>query len=109
MQQSLAQFQIDNDETPYQPRAEPNPKAKDVAVLGGGITGLATAFELSRTLPNAKITIYEAANRLGGWLDSEMVRVDGGQVLFEWGPRTLRNTLDGSGAATIHMVGSTNS
>lgn len=82
--------------TPHQhfsasaPQFLPNPRAKKVAVLGGGITGLATAFNLSRDLPNSQITIFESSSRLGGWLDSEKVEVDGGHVVFEWGPRTLR-------------------
>jgi hypothetical protein len=35
-------------------------EVKDVAVLGGGITGLASAFYLSQELPNAKITLTKA-------------------------------------------------
>ncbi len=41
-----------------------------------------------------KITLYEAADRLGGWADTERVpvkTVDGqeGTVLWERGPRTI--------------------
>ena len=68
----------------------PNPHAGDIAILGGGLTGLATAFHLTRQLPQAKITIYEKNTRLGGWVNSEKVKVHDGEVLFEWGPRTLR-------------------
>ena len=103
-QKSFQKLQLDLDEEPYAPRSEINPDAKDVAVLGGGITGLATAFELARILPNAKITIYETAKKLGGWMDSEIVPVRDGEVLFEWGPRTLRRAGDGSDAATINLV-----
>lgn len=102
--ESFKDLQVDLDEEPYIPPAESNPHAKDIAVLGGGITGLATAFELSRSLPNAKITIYEAGAKLGGWMDSDIIPVGDGEVVFEWGPRTLRHTADGSGAATINMV-----
>jgi hypothetical protein len=101
---SFEKLQLELDEEPYVPRSEVNRNAKNIAVLGGGITGLATAFELSRIVPGARITIYEAAKRLGGWMDSEMVPVDGGEVVFEWGPRTLRHTGDGSGVATINLV-----
>lgn len=85
-------------------RAVPNQLAKEIAILGGGITGLSTAHNISRCLPNAKVTIYEASNRLGGWLNSELVQVDNGEALFEWGPRTLRPDLGGSGMATLDLV-----
>ncbi|KIX97591.1 uncharacterized protein Z520_06368 [Fonsecaea multimorphosa CBS 102226] len=79
----------------------PNPHAREIAILGGGFTGLATAFHLSSQLPNAKITILEKNDRLGGWVDSEVVQVDKGEVLFEWGPRTLRA---GSSPAPLAML-----
>jgi hypothetical protein len=101
---SFEKLQRELDYEPYVPRGEVNPHAKSIAVLGGGITGLTTAFELSRTVPNAKITIYETAKRLGGWMDSEIVPVDDGEIVFEWGPRTLRHTGDGSDVATINLV-----
>ncbi|GAB7365076.1 hypothetical protein MBLNU230_g5857t1 [Neophaeotheca triangularis] len=72
-----------------------NPPDHDVAVLGGGITGLASAYYLSQQLPKSRITIYEAGERMGGWLDSKRVEVEGGNVLFESGPRTLRTQGNG--------------
>ena len=74
---------------------------KEVAVLGGGITGLTAAFYLAQELPETStITVYEAASRLGGWIRTEKVPVNvagvRGEVTFERGPRTLRslkNTL----------------
>ena len=93
-------------ETPVKTSSVPNPYAKEVAVLGGGITGLSTAFNITTCLPDTKITIYEAGSRLGGWMNSETVHVDDGEVLFEWGPRTLRPALNQpSGASTIDLVG----
>jgi len=89
----------------FDPRPLPNPRAKNVAVLGGGITGLTSAFDIARTIPDAKVTLYEQNTRLGGWLDSETVEVDGGKVLFEWGPRTLRPDIAHTGRATISLVG----
>ena len=68
---------------------------QDIAVLGGGVTGLACAYYLTRELPKAKITIYEASDRLGGWLSSKRVPVRDGTVLFEAGPRTLRPSSNG--------------
>lgn len=49
---------------------------KDIAVLGGGLTGLTTAYYLTRFHPTAKITLYEEAWRLGGWIDTEVTTVD---------------------------------
>lgn len=67
----------------------------DIAVLGGGITGLATAYYLTKELPRANITVYEASDRLGGWLSSKRVPVKDGSILFEAGPRTLRPASNG--------------
>lgn len=80
-----------------------NHEVKDVAVLGGGITGLASAFYLSQELPDAKITLYEGSPRLGGWLHSKHIDVGNGQVVFEQGPRTLRPKTP-SGFLTLDLV-----
>jgi oxygen-dependent protoporphyrinogen oxidase len=72
-------------------------------VLGGGITGLASAFYLSQELPDAKITLYEGSPRLGGWLHSKHIDVGNGQVVFEQGPRTLRPKTP-SGFLTLDLV-----
>lgn len=74
----------------------------DVGVLGGGITGLAAAYYLTRDNPNAKVTLYEASDRVGGWLSSKRVDVHDGSVLFEAGPRTLRP--DGNGVLSARLV-----
>ena len=71
----------------------PNAQAKDIAILGGGITGLSSAFFITQEIPQAKITIYEDSTRLGGWLDSPIHDLDNGHVVFENGPRTLRQDL----------------
>ncbi|KAL3478113.1 Protoporphyrinogen oxidase [Aspergillus californicus] len=64
----------------------------DAAVIGAGITGLTAAYRLSKDPACSKITIYEKAPRVGGWLQSETVSVDGGDIVFEYGPRTIRTT-----------------
>lgn len=79
-------------------------EATDIAVLGGGITGLASAYYLSRLLPDAKITLFEASTRLGGWLHSKQVNVGNGKVVFEQGPRNLRPT-NPNGLVTLDLVG----
>lgn len=83
---------------------EPKSTVQKIAVLGAGVTGLTTAFHLSRTVPNARITILEATSRIGGWINSERIAVDGGEILFEWGPRSLRPDLRGAGLATAVLL-----
>lgn len=80
----------------YKPKAEPNPRAKEIAILGGGITGLTAAFHISKQLPSARVRIFEKAKTSGGWLGSDLITVDGGYILFENGPRTLRNNFWGA-------------
>jgi len=74
-----------------------------VAILGGGITGLAAAHYLTRELPHAKITIYEGSDRLGGWMKSNRVDVGNGDLVFEQGPRTLRPNPP-AGLVTLDIV-----
>ncbi len=83
----------------------PNPHAREIAILGGGLTGLATAFHLSRGLPHAKVTIYEKSNKIGGWVNSEVIKVDDGEVLFEWGPRTIRCGMGPAPMSMLELVG----
>ncbi|TQS39354.1 hypothetical protein Golomagni_00122 [Golovinomyces magnicellulatus] len=61
-----------------------------VAILGSGISGLATAYYLTRKIPDIKVDLYESTNRIGGWLQSESVDIGSGRILLESGPRTLR-------------------
>ncbi len=42
------------------------PPAHDVVVIGGGITGLATAFYVTRLQPDASVVVLEAGPRAGG-------------------------------------------
>jgi NAD(P)-binding Rossmann-like domain len=67
-----------------------------VGVIGGGITGLTTVFRLTEDPNCTHITLYEKSSQLGGWLQSETVEVDGGEVVFEYGPRTLRTAVPSS-------------
>lgn len=88
------------------PYSEPaTPPTHDVAVLGGGITGLAAAYYLTRELPHAKVTIYEAQDRLGGWLDSKRVPVHDGTVLFEAATRSIRPQANGVLTASLVCPG----
>ncbi|OOF99162.1 hypothetical protein ASPCADRAFT_204824 [Aspergillus carbonarius ITEM 5010] len=66
-------------------------KQFDAAVIGAGITGLTAAYQLSQDPSCSKVTLYEKSSHLGGWLSSEKIPVPGGgNVVFEYGPRTLR-------------------
>ena len=76
-----------------------------ISVLGGGLTGLSSAFHLSRRFPHAKVTLLERSLRIGGWVDSERVQVKDGEgneaeMLLERGPRTLRP----NGKAVLELV-----
>uniref|UniRef100_A0AAG5CTR1 Protoporphyrinogen oxidase n=1 Tax=Anopheles atroparvus TaxID=41427 RepID=A0AAG5CTR1_ANOAO len=58
------------------------------AILGAGISGLAAGHYLLRKTPTLPLTIYEATDRVGGWIRSERYLDDG--YVFEAGPRTIR-------------------
>ncbi|CAF0738300.1 unnamed protein product [Brachionus calyciflorus] len=62
-----------------------------VAIIGGGISGLSTAYYIKKlALPVSEIIIYEASNRFGGWIDSKKISINNESVYLEKGPRTLR-------------------
>ncbi len=71
---------------------------KTIAVIGGGITGLTTAFRLQRQ--GFPVTVYEADARTGGVIQS--IREQG--YLAEFGPNTLLETSPKIGAL-IHDAG----
>ena len=50
-------------------KQEPS-SARRVAVVGGGITGLAAAHRLSELLPHGQTVLFEATGRLGGVLET---------------------------------------
>ncbi|EEB89183.1 hypothetical protein MPER_12747 [Moniliophthora perniciosa FA553] len=83
--------------------------SRQIAVLGGGLTGLSSAFHLSRRFPEASITLLEKGPHLGGWVSSERVSVthpEGhtAEVILETGPRTLRPNAK-SVLELIHLLG----
>ncbi|KAH7873099.1 uncharacterized protein C8R40DRAFT_393244 [Lentinula edodes] len=68
---------------------------RHIVILGGGLSGLSSAFHLSRRYPEALITLVEKTHRLGGWISTERVQVRDGSghiadILLESGSRTLR-------------------
>ncbi|ESO07106.1 hypothetical protein HELRODRAFT_110634 [Helobdella robusta] len=72
------------------------------AVLGGGISGLATAYYLNKFGGNLvkKIILIEGTNRFGGWMRSVKYEKD---LLFEQGPRSIRG-VGRAGFNTLEMV-----
>uniref|UniRef100_A0A3Q1G2B1 Amine oxidase domain-containing protein n=1 Tax=Acanthochromis polyacanthus TaxID=80966 RepID=A0A3Q1G2B1_9TELE len=58
-----------------------------IAVLGGGIGGLATSYYLCKNPQVTKVIVLESSSRFGGWLWSTR-RSDG--AVFEHGPRGIR-------------------
>lgn len=68
---------------------------RHLVVLGGGLSGLSSAFHLSRRFPDLFVTLVEKNSRLGGWVSSERVHVrdeqgHSAEMILESGPRTLR-------------------
>lgn len=75
--------------------APPAPGAPHVAVIGGGISGLATAWYL-RTLAAAagrplRCTLFEASDRCGGKVLTEIVEHEEGTFVVEAGPDSFLN------------------
>lgn len=77
---------------------------RNIAVIGGGITGLAVAYWATRLGPPVRVTLYEKEKRLGGWLNTKRVNVKDGTVYFEQGPRSFR-PVGTSALVMKHLVG----
>uniref|UniRef100_A0A3Q4I6D8 Protoporphyrinogen oxidase n=1 Tax=Neolamprologus brichardi TaxID=32507 RepID=A0A3Q4I6D8_NEOBR len=73
---------------------------RTVAVLGGGIGGLAASYYLCKSPQVTKVILLEASSRFGGWLWSTR-RSDG--AVFEHGPRGIR-PAGAVGSNTLNMV-----
>ncbi|KAJ2801686.1 oxygen-dependent protoporphyrinogen oxidase, partial [Coemansia furcata] len=74
-------------------------------VLGGGISGLSTAWYLAQRLPRtATITLVEGSDRLGGWVRTEQRTAGGAAVLAEKGPRTLRTGSSREALAVLELI-----
>ncbi|KAM5236011.1 protoporphyrinogen oxidase isoform 2-T2 [Ctenodactylus gundi] len=73
---------------------------RTVVVLGGGISGLAASYYLSRAPCPPKVVLVEGSKRLGGWIRS--VRGPDGAI-FELGPRGIRSA-GALGARTLLLV-----
>lgn len=51
-----------------QPEPAPRPAPRTVAVIGGGISGLAAAWFVKQAAPETAVTVFEGSPRLGGKL-----------------------------------------
>jgi len=60
-----------------------------VAIVGGGIAGLAVAHALRRLDPEAEVTVLEASSRSGGNIRSEWTE----GYLCEWGPNGFLDSV----------------
>lgn len=58
---------------------------KRIAIIGGGVSGLAAAHRLQELAPEAEVILFEASNRLGGVIRTE--HVEG--FCIEHGPDSL--------------------
>lgn len=59
-----------------------------IAVLGGGISGLSTAYYAAKKFPQAKITLYEKEAKIGGALQS----IEHNNFVYDLGPRSLKTS-----------------
>ncbi|XP_041844113.1 protoporphyrinogen oxidase isoform X1 [Melanotaenia boesemani] len=73
---------------------------RTVAVLGGGIGGLAASYYLCKNPQVTKVVLLESSSRFGGWVWSAR-RSDG--TVFELGPRGIR-PAGAVGRNTLNMV-----
>ncbi|GAK68420.1 DUF185-domain-containing protein [Moesziomyces antarcticus] len=72
---------------------------KRIAVLGGGIAGLTSAYRLAQQLPQDRydVVLLEQQSRLGGWIQSQRLSLPSDAstspsptALVEMGPRSIR-------------------
>lgn len=78
-----------------------NKMRQKVVILGGGISGLTSAWSLARNSPQYDILLLEASHRMGGWVHSE--RMADTEAVHELGPRSVR-VAQTSGKIALAMV-----
>ncbi|KAJ2612376.1 oxygen-dependent protoporphyrinogen oxidase [Coemansia sp. RSA 1365] len=79
--------------------------AAAITVLGGGITGLSTAWYLAQRLPSTvAVRLIEGTSHLGGWMRTDKRQANGMQFIAERGPRTLRTGSSREASAVLELV-----
>ncbi|KAK4048021.1 oxygen-dependent protoporphyrinogen oxidase [Microbotryomycetes sp. JL201] len=83
------------------------PPERTVAIIGGGLSGLASAYYIVKGLPRSsrqrtRIVVYEKTGRVGGWCHTVNMDAEA-QVVFETGPRSIRPS-GAAGWLTIDMA-----
>lgn len=77
----------------YSTDLPPPSEGPRIAIVGSGLTGLTAAYYLAMYIPNSRVVMYEASDRVGGWVKSEVKEVDVNghkqSVMFERGPRSM--------------------
>ena len=58
-------------------------------VIGGGISGLSTAYFLRKAFPNSNISVFEKSKQLGGWLNTS--KTNEHSRIMEQGARLIKN------------------
>jgi protoporphyrinogen/coproporphyrinogen III oxidase len=76
------------------------PTQTDIAIVGGGITGLAAALWLAQHRPEHRVMLFEREPRLGGKIITEHV----GELVIEGGPDSFLASKP-HGMAFCHDVG----
>ncbi len=76
-------------------------KKKQIIIIGGGISGLSTAWYLSRTTQPIEILLLEKSSRFGGWLHTDHTK----GFHFEKGPRTFKVDKSPSTMQLIQELG----
>ncbi len=61
----------------------------DIVIVGGGITGLAAAWQLEQTGEGVSYALLEASPRWGGKMSSQTLQAEGKTFLADGGPDTL--------------------
>lgn len=62
---------------------------KKIVIVGGGITGLSSAWYIQQTLPDAQIHLVESEPYLGGKVISEIIDLPEGELIIEGGPESF--------------------
>ncbi len=77
-------------------RDDPPPSECDLAVVGGGILGMAVARELSRRHPDATLCVLEAEHRLGAHQTGRSSGVIHAGIYYEPGSLKARMCVEGA-------------